>query len=120
MSEPVVGRPTRTVGILPRKGVYRICRLYTDSETLHSAIRRIPDRRDNDLHKQQMYNQFKHLLEHIGGYVNSFEIFERAISNNPDMPISFLYVDGHSGNQHNMAVQILAKEGAEKYSIGNH
>lgn len=123
MSEPVKGPPTstaaelqaaaRAINIAGQRGISNL-RVFTDSQTVCTAMEHMPDRRDNNWQK---FNTFKKQWESIDDR-NNFELLESAIKKYPTMKVEFVHVRGHSGNQHNMEAHLLAKEGAKQYHTG--
>lgn len=124
MSEPVKGPPTNTAAELQAaaraisdagKVGTKSLRVFTDSETVRTAKDIIQKRKENSYQK---YNEHKNQWKRASGDRPNFELLENAIERYPTMNVEFVHVRGHSGNQHNMGADRLAKEGAKQYRTG--
>lgn len=85
-------------------------RINTDSEFLTKSV--------NDYLPKWKQNNWQKADGNPVVNRNDFQNLDRAMSNNPQMEVTFRHVQAHSGNPGNEAADRLAKQGAKRYGGG--
>lgn len=101
----------RAIRIAKQRGKPALC-IVTDSEVVCTAGELYKQRSNSNWRR---YDEYKQQSMKIGDR-NNFELLEIAMNDYKN--VEFKHVPGHSGNQHNMEANRLAREGAKLYRPG--